>query len=215
MTTDWWSTHSETAPTEAASPPAPQLPEPQRPEPTQQQSPEPPETPPPDAEHGGPRRKAALLVGGSVAVLLVGLLATQGPGGDEGGTGKAGSSVSSAQQGGLPAAGAGPGEAASPQAVQGNPASVTLTATPTGRGRVGAVMKVSIRNNTGNALTVLASLVSGDGRSALVGVGTLAPGARTVQPGARAEGTVEFSARTPPRQIVLLDLSGNVVATSE
>ncbi|MCP9209680.1 hypothetical protein [Streptomyces cucumeris] len=75
------------------------------------------------------------------------------------------------------------------------------------------VMKVKIHNGSDEALTVLATLIKGDGRSAIAGEGTLAPGARGVEPGETVEGTVEFSSGVAPRQIVLLDLSGDVVAT--
>jgi hypothetical protein len=58
-------------------------------------------------------------------------------------------------------------------------------------------------------------MVKGDGHSAIVGEGTLAPGSRTVQPGETVTGTVEFSTAAAPHQVALLDLSGNVVAASD
>ncbi|MFE0472467.1 hypothetical protein ACFW2V_12720 [Streptomyces sp. NPDC058947] len=73
---------------------------------------------------------------------------------------------------------------------------------------------MTIRNNTDEPFTALATLVQGDGRPAVVGEGTLAPGARVVNPGETVEGTVEFSVGVTPRQVTLWDLSGNLVAAS-
>jgi hypothetical protein len=90
-----------------------------------------------------------------------------------------------------------------------------LSAAPVGKGQVGVVMKVTIRNSTDEQVTVLATMVKGDGRPAIVGEGTLAPGLRTIEPGEVVEGTVEFSTNTAPHQVALLDLSGDLVAASD
>jgi hypothetical protein len=76
-------------------------------------------------------------------------------------------------------------------------------------------MKISIRNNTDKPVTVMNSIIKGDGKSSIVGLGTLAPNkSRTVQPNEEVEGTVEFATDTPPQQVALCDLWGNVVAVS-
>ena len=46
---------------------------------------------------------------------------------------------------------------------------VTLTIEPQGKGRVGAVMEVAIVNNSDEPITLMASLILGDGRTAIVG----------------------------------------------
>lgn len=91
---------------------------------------------------------------------------------------------------------------------------VALLAEPAGKGDTGALVKVTIRNGTDDAVVVMSSMMRGDGRSAMVGEGTLAPGSRKIGPGETATGTVEFVAKKPPSQVVLMDLSGKVVATS-
>lgn len=91
---------------------------------------------------------------------------------------------------------------------------VLLTAVPAGQGDTGALVKVTISNNTESTITVMSSMMQGDGRSAMVGEGTLAPGSRRIDPGETAEGTVEFVTKKPPQQIVLTDLSGGIVASS-
>lgn len=75
-------------------------------------------------------------------------------------------------------------------------------------------MEVTITNSTEEAMVVMSSMVKGDGRSAVIGEGTLAPGSRRIEPGETATGTVEFAAKKAPIQIALMDLSGNVVAAS-
>jgi hypothetical protein len=91
---------------------------------------------------------------------------------------------------------------------------VTLTAVPAGRGEVGVLVEVTIRNDTEDAMTIMPSMMKGDGNSAMVGEGTLAPGSRRIEPGETVAGTIEFAAGEAPAQIVLTDLSGNVVAAS-
>lgn len=176
---------------------------------------------------------AVKVVGGAAGALIVGLFALNAL--SDGGGEKAEQPVAAsagqsdelppagggAPQGDLLPAGGGPAQAPQdnaksdqdPRAEQ-VPREVTLTASPAGRGRVGSVMEISIRNNTGKPLTVMATLVRGDGRSGVVGEGTLAPGSRVVEPGQTAQGTVEFSSSTTPHQVALVDLSGNVVAAS-
>jgi hypothetical protein len=90
----------------------------------------------------------------------------------------------------------------------------TITATSSGKGQIGAVVEVSIHNGTDDTLTVMPSLVKGDGRPAVIGEGTLAPGILRIEPGATGRGTVEFASGKAPSQIALVDLAGNVVAAS-
>src|SRR5690606_8765651 len=85
------------------------------------------------------------------------------------------------------------------------PKTVTLSATPAGVGQVGAIVKVTITNNTDSAVIIMPSMVKGDGRAAVVGEGTLAPGSREVQPGETVTGTVEFASQKAPGQAVLVD----------
>lgn len=216
MTTEWWDTHSaEVAPPVTRAPIVPNDPPP---EPVNAE--EPSSVP---AEGQG-RKRAVQVVGGIAGVIVIGVLALGSmPDGDKG-KAAASASVSAGPVEDLPAAGALPqgGRPAGGRQTQGTqpagPAAieqtVQLTATPSGKGRVGAIMKISISNGTDEPLTVLASLVKGDGRSAVVGEGTLAPGSRIIQPGETAEGTVEFSAARAPHQVSLFDLSGNLVAAS-
>lgn len=92
---------------------------------------------------------------------------------------------------------------------------ITLEVHPSGKGRVGAIVDVTIHNNTDRSLTVLATLMKGDGRPAVVGEGTLAPGSRAVEPGETVEGTLEFASTKAPSQVALFDLSGNLLAASK
>jgi len=116
----------------------------------------------------------------------------------------------------LPPAGAGSAEAAvSPQGKVAESASskaVTLVSSPSGTGRVGAVVKVRIHNGTDGRITLLPNLLRGDDHPGIVGEGTLAPGAKVIEPGGTAEGTVEFAFSEQPGQVVLADLNGNIVA---
>jgi hypothetical protein len=175
------------------------------------------------------RGMAVKVMGGVVGAMAVGALIFNA---SSGGGEQNPSTVASAEQGeelppaggaiqdgDLPAAGGGP---QSPRQEEGpvrqtqQPVhhGVTLSASPHGKGSVGAVVKISVRNDTEKPLTLMATLVRGDGRSGIVGEGTLAPGSRVVEPGGTAEGTVEFSAATAPHQVALVDLSGNIVALS-
>lgn len=218
MTTEWWST-SVTAQQDGADPPIP--------EPDPAPPPAPPAEEPPEIDTAAPqaaeksRKMTAIVLGGTAAVILAGVLLLPDRG-NEAQTDRP-VAASSASPGDLPAAGAMPqtATAASPQEARSQqvsrapaPAAVSLTFTPQKKGRVGAVVTVVIRNDTDEPVTVLASLVKGDGRAALVGEGTLAPGARTIQSGETAEGTVEFAASTTPQQVALYDLSGSIVTTS-
>jgi hypothetical protein len=217
--TDWWNT---SAPRQEGEPvrvepaigwdpePAPPMPV-SPPEPPAQQ--EEPEVQKPD------RRKSLLLgaAGAAVAGVLVfavmphdGSTPADTPGG----------SASSSAEGLLPAAGGGPSEGAQDRAEASRapapqkPKTVTLTAVPSGSGTVGAIVKLTVVNNTDEAVVVMSSMVKGDGRPAVIGEGTLAPGSRRIEPGETATGTVEFAAKKAPAQVALVDLSGNVVAAS-
>lgn len=117
----------------------------------------------------------------------------------------------------MPPAGSGPTELpqdAGTTLVAPSPRVVTLSAESSGKGRVGIVVKVSIYNGTEDRVTLLANFVKGDGRPALVGEGTLAPSSRVIEPGQTVEGTVEFAMGTMPQQVILVGLSGEIVAAS-
>src|SRR5690606_2804349 len=223
MTTDWWSTQTANTtemPKREDIPPAPQPVPPPSPAPT----PEPATAA--EEPSSSARGKAVKVMSGVAGALIIGALALSATSG--GGEGGQDSSVTASAESGdlppagggvessdLPAAGAGPDsppqQADAPEQTSGG---VTLGVDPSGRGRIGAVVNVTISNETGKPLMVMATLVQGDGRPAVVGEGTLAPGSRTVQPGETVSGTVEFAANAAPRQVALLDLSGNVVAAN-
>jgi hypothetical protein len=116
----------------------------------------------------------------------------------------------------LPPTGAGPSEAAAtPQGNVTESASskvVTLTSSPSGTGRIGAVVRVRIHNGTDGRITLLPNLLRGDDRPGIVGEGTLAPGAKVIEPGGTVEGTVEFAVGEQPEQVILTDLNGSIVA---
>lgn len=160
-------------------------------------------------------RKRKLILGAAGAAVVGIVLFSALP--HEGSTpsGPPAASVAAPQGGDLPAAGGGSAE--TPSAPQTPVAAkvVTMTATASGTGRVGAVMKVTIHNGTDDTITVMSSMMKGDDRSAVLGEGTLAPGARPVQPGETVTGTVEFATKQPPAQVVLFDIGGNVVAASK
>lgn len=166
-----------------------------------------------------PRSKGKKIAAGVAGAVVVGVLAVNGVSGN--GSGIKGSSPVSAEWtpgasaagADLPAAGGGPAEATRDQA----PAApvkkeVTLTATPSGKGRIGAVVTIAVHNGTDRPVMVLASLVKGDDRPAVVGEGTLSPGSRVIAPGDTAEGTVEFPVEAAPSRIALVDLRGNIIA---
>lgn len=212
--TDWWSTGTPAAeearvePETSWSPPpepraAPRIPETVSPE-------EPEKAPVPD------RRRGILLGAAGAAVAGVIVFAVV-PHGDSAPSGLPAPSATARQEGSLPAAGAGPAGASQTSQTpsrQAAPKVVTMTADPSGTGRVGAVVKVTIHNGTDNAITVMSSMMKGDDRSAVLGEGTLAPGARQVEPGETVTGTVEFAVKQAPSQVVLFDIGGNVVAAS-
>lgn len=232
MTVDWWNTQpvgeaEKQEPVDSA--PLPRMPE------------HPPETAPTapveplreeDEEASSKRARgmAVKVMGGVAGAMVVGaLILSASSGGDDGRTPSATASAERGgelppaggeiQDGDLPAAGGGPqsprqGEEPVRQTQQPARKGVTLTAASSGKGSVGAIVKISIRNDTEKPLTLMATLVRGDGRSGIVGEGTLAPGSRVVEPGDVAEGTVEFSTATAPHQVALVDLSGNIVALS-
>jgi hypothetical protein len=165
------------------------------------------------------RRKGLLLGAAGAAVAGIVVFAAMPHGGSPSPTGSSASSA--AQPGGfLPAAGGGPSgdpqdrAEASTSPVKPKPKTVVLTASPDGSGQVGAVMKVTITNNTDETVVVMSSMVKGDGRPAVIGEGTLAPGSRRIEPGETASGTIEFASKKAPDQVALMDLSGNVVAAS-
>lgn len=216
--TDWWNTEPrQSAEGHTAVPVAIGWdPEPEPTAPVRSEEPSAPEEP------GGEkpdRRKGILLGAAGAAVAGILVFAAMPDGGAGAPAGATGPSVASSRDGDLPAAGGGPGgaEGGTPEEspTQGSarkPKTVTLSAIPAGVGQVGAIVKVTITNNTDSAVIIMPSMVKGDGRAAVVGEGTLAPGSREVQPGETATGTVEFASRKAPGQVVLVDLGGDVVA---
>lgn len=221
MTTDWWSVKPVGAGERLENDAPPQGPGPQ-PIPA---SPAPPPETTFEEERpasGGSRSKAVKVVGGIAGAVVAGSLLLSTVGGDDGKNEKPPASAPVESGLDLPAAGGGVDGEESPQG-QGQatdtpetvaPKKVTLTSTPAGKGRVGAIVKLTIRNGTDEPFTALATLIQGDGRPAVVGEGTLAPRARIVNPGETIEGTVEFAVGAAPRQVALWDLSGNLVAAS-
>lgn len=213
---EWWQLPREKA---AAPAPPPPVAPPSNPHPVPPRKVEPDEGTP---ERGKPDRRKSLILGAAGAALTGVILFAAMP--DEGlgvhaGTAKpsvdaeaflppAGTAPQEAVTEDGFAPGAGATESVTPSGV------VTLFAEPAGRGRTGALVKVTIRNDTPETVTVMPSMMQGDGRSAMVGEGTLAPGSRQVEPGETVEGTVEFASKGSPSQVVLLDLSGGVVAAS-
>lgn len=219
--TDWWNTEPrQSAEGHTAVPVAIGWdPEPEPAAPVRSEEPSAPEE---SGEKKPDRRKGILLGAAGAAVAGILVFAVMPDGGAGASAGTTGPSVVSGQDGGLPAAGGGPGGAAggtpeeSPTrtSVQ-KPKMVTLSATPAGVGQIGAIVKVTVTNNTDSAVIIMPSMVKGDGRAAVVGEGTLAPGSREVQPGETVTGTVEFASQKTPGQIALMDLGGDVVAASD
>lgn len=207
--TDWWSVQPQESEQEARSQTS-----------VRDSEPEPEgvaagEEPQPGIE---PRRKAKKLACGAAGAIVVGLLAVSGVSGGSESKGPEPASAKWVQSPavayeGLPAAGGGPAEAAeNAPSVAPVKREVTLTAAPAGRGRVGAVVAVSVHNGTDSPVMVLASLVKGDGHPGVVGEGTLSPGSRVIAPGDTAEGSIEFPVDAAPSQVVLVDLKGNIIA---
>lgn len=182
----------------------------------------PPEIPVPQAEpeQQKPDRRKSILVGAAGAAVAGILVFTVMPHGSDSPASSSSASPTASVEGFLPAAGGGPSEgakdrkeASSASPVE-KPKTVILTAVPSGSGTVGAIVKVTVVNNTDETVVVMSSMVKGDGRSAVIGEGTLAPGSRRVEPGETATGTVEFATKKAPGQVALVDLGGNVVAAS-
>lgn len=209
--TDWWSTDQAEPRAESVR----TAPEPEwDPKPQPSAGPE-PETETPPAPPLDRRRKLILSAAGAAVVGVV-LFATV-PHGGSSPSGLPGISVTAPQGDGLPSAGGGPDAGSVAPQESNTPTAakvVTMAVAPSGTGRVGAVVKVTIYNGTDDAITVMSSMMKGDDRSAVLGEGTLAPGARAVQPGETVTGTVEFATKQPPAQVVLFDIGGNVVAAS-
>lgn len=162
------------------------------------------------------RRKGILLGAAGAAVAGVIVFAAMPHGGSTP-SGFPGSSVTASQDDPLPPAGGNAPEASGePQQdpTSAAPKVVTMTVAPSGTGRVGALLKVTIHNGTDDTITVMATMMKGDDRPAVLGEGTLAPGARKVEPGETVTGTVEFASKQAPSQVVLFDIGGNVVAAS-
>lgn len=217
--TDWWNT---SAPRQEG--------EPSRVEPAIGWDPEPePVAPPPppappaqeeEAQQQKPDRRRSLLLGAAGAAAVGILVFTVMPHGGDSPADSPTVSSPASQEGFLPAAGGGPSEGAQDRAEASAvptpevPKTVVLTAAPSGSGDVGAVVKVTVVNNTDETVVVMSSMVKGDGRPAVIGEGTLAPGSRRIEPGETATGTVEFAVKKAPSQVALMDLSGNVVAAS-
>ena len=162
-----------------------------------------------------PDRRKALIAGAAGAAVAGILVFAVMPEGSAGGTPGPAASPVSTQEGFLPAAGSGPSEAArdrSEDPAIKAPKLVTVTAAPSGTGSVGAIVELTIHNGTDEVVVVMSSMVKGDGRPAVIGEGTLAPGSRKIEPGETVSGTVEFAAKKEPLQILLMGLDGSVVA---
>lgn len=159
------------------------------------------------------RGKSLALGAAGVALAGAALFMAMPDGGD---AGKAVSGQQAPSQGEyLPPAGDVPTEAAQePGSASQAPQVVTVEVLSSKPGPIGVVVELAITNGTGEAMVVMSSMVKGDGQSAVIGEGTLAPGSREVVPGGTVTGTVEFAAKKQPAQVVLLDFSGNVVAVS-
>lgn len=233
MTTDWWNTQTPTT-GEDTGRPAGEEPSRQRSEPPVHPLPTPNEPGNSGPEGGQTSQSKAKKVVGGVAVAVVAgalLFGSCGKGGEGDATAPQATTMTESEVDGffppagdgdpeadLPAAGGSPQGEVSRETVrqpeQQAASTVTITAEPSGKGRIGSVVTVTIRNGTSSPLTVLASLVKGDGRPAVVGEGTLAPGSRVVQPGESTQGTVEFASAQAPNQVALVDLSGNLIAMS-
>lgn len=220
MTTDWWNTSSSVP--DGSSEPVRTAPG-WNPEPAPLPPAEPPEDPvqPESAGPGKPDRRKGLILGAAGAAAVGILMFSVIPHDGSGPSGTPGASVTSSQGAFPPAAGGGPTEgqadreeAETVPASRAAPKKVSLLAEPAGSGGVGAVVKVTIANGTDEEIIVMSSMVKGDGRPAVIGEGTLAPGSRTVGPGETATGTVEFASKAAPSQVVLMDIGGNVVAAS-
>lgn len=216
--TDWWSTSPVRSSVDGS------VPEPDvgwNPEPPPPRPPAPPVQPGPELDQepqGAPKkdRKKGILLG-AVGAAIVGVVVFNAMP-DGGAVPQGVGASSSAPQGDfMPPAGVGPTEAAreaQQSSATPSPKVVTLTATPSGKGSVGIVVKVTIHNGTEERVTLLANFIKGDGRPALLGEGTLAPTSQVIEPGQTAEGTVEFAVGVMPQQVTLVDLSGGIVAAS-
>lgn len=214
--TDWWNTSAPQATEDMKPVTAPGW----DPEPEPVAPPRPPEPPTQEeSEPSNPNRRKTLLLGAAGAAVAGVIVFSVMPHGGSGAPAETQSASSQAPSDSLPAAGGGP--AGMPEQDKAKlaektqaPKTVTLTAKPSGEGQVGAVVEVAIHNGTDDTLTVMPSLVKGDGRPAVIGEGTLAPGLLKIEPGETGKGTVEFATSKAPAQIALVDLSGNVVAAS-
>lgn len=221
MTTDWWNTSApqndgEEKPVVARGwdpEPEPVAP-PRPPEPPKREEPEEPTA-------SGPDRRKTLLLGAAGAAVAGIIIFAAVPHGESAAPASSQKVSSQAPDGSLPAAGGGPAgmpeedkAPASEKPRAPAPKIVTISASPAGSGQVGAVVEVVIHNGTDDTLTVMPSLVKGDGRPAVIGEGTLAPGLLKIEPGETGKGTVEFATKKAPAQVALVDLSGNMVAAS-
>lgn len=218
--TDWWNTSAPRQEGETARPepaigwdpePAPPMPASPLESPAQQEEPDPQK----------PDRRKGLLLGAAGAAVVGILVFTVMPHDGSTPADIPGASASSSVGDFPPAAGGGPSEGAQDRAEASQapapqkPKVVTLTATPSGSGTVGAIVRLTVVNNTDETVVVMSSMVKGDGRPAVIGEGTLAPGSRRIEPGETATGTVEFATKKAPVQVALVDLGGNVVAASD
>lgn len=218
MTDDWWSVSPPRSGRSEDPGPAPAVtwdPEPELPvRPVHD-----PQPAPEAAPEQKPDRRRSLILGAAGAAAVGILVFTVIPHDGTKPAAAPGPSMAASHGDLPPAAGGGPQGGASDRTETSGgrtakPKTVTLSATPSGSGRVGAVVKVVIMNNTDEAIVVMSSMLKGDNRPAVIGEGTLAPGSRRVEPGKTVQGTVEFAVKKAPSQIVLMDISGNVVAAS-
>lgn len=210
--TDWW--RQDTPDADGERPAEPRLdPEPIPPAPLT-----PPAPPVAEAAAGQKRSRKGLIITAVAAVAVAGTLWAVAP--DSPAEPKAGPQETGQPQELFPAAGGGPQEASSVDAREGvtadekAPGRIEMTRRDAGTGRTGILVELTIRNGTDKQVTVTANLFMADGRTGMVGEGTLAPGSRIIPPGSEVTGTVEFAGRQKAAQVVLADFEGLVLATA-
>lgn len=204
--TDWWRQDTPDAESERPA------------EPWHDPEPMPPAPPVAEAAAGKKRSRKGLVITAVAAVAVAGTLWAVAP--DSPVEPKAGPQEAGQPQELFPAAGGGPQEAASVDAREGvtadekAPGRIEMTRRNAGTGRTGILVELTVRNGTDKPVTVTANLFMADGRTGMVGEGTLAPGSRIIPPGGEVTGTVEFAGRQKAAQVVLADFEGLVLATA-
>lgn len=206
--TDWWREENDPQDAPLAQAPGWTAEEPVTAEPQQELPVDPVEVP-------RSRKKGAVIAAVAVVAVAGGFWLTSSDGEP-----RPTAEAPAVQPGELfPAAGGGPTEAASVDAERGVPSAVAVEGVALRKGdgkagRTGVLVELTVTNRTNRPLILSANLFVGDGRTGMVGEGTLAPGSRTVPPGGEAKGTVEFAGLKSVTQIVLSDFQGLILATA-